>query len=85
MDDDETSFDAAVFDTAVQHCFERLDKLVLRLHRYPLDAVVVAIGTYFEGLLGAMLDERQCTADDIRRFLRDIESGVLEAQDPAEK
>jgi hypothetical protein len=48
-------------------------------------AVVVAIGTYFEGLLGTMLDERQCTADDIRRFLRDIESGVLEAQGPAEK
>lgn len=83
--DDESEFDAAVLDTAVEHCFEKLDKLVIRLHRYPPAAVAVAIGTYLEGLLGALLDERQCTADDVRKFLRDIESGVLEAQFPAER
>jgi hypothetical protein len=83
--DEESEFDAAVFDTAVQHCFERLDKLVERLHRYPLDAVIVAMGTYLQELLGFLLDERACTVDEVREFLRDIESGVLEAQGPAEK
>ena len=78
--DDETSFDAAVFDTAVRHCFKRLDKLVTRLHRYPLDAVTVAMGTYFQELLGALFDEGACTVDDVRAFMRDIESGILDAK-----
>lgn len=76
--DDEITFDAAVFDTAVQHCLERLDKLVMRLHRYPIEAVTVAMGTYFQGLLGALFDEGSCTVDGVRAFLRDIESGILE-------
>jgi hypothetical protein len=79
--DDETSFDAAVFNTAVNHCFEKLDKLVMRLHRYPLDAVTVAMGTYLQELLGALFDEGACTVDDARAFLRDIESGILELKD----
>lgn len=78
--DDESTFDAAVFDTAVEHCFEKLDKLVMRLQRYGLDAVTVAMGTYLQELLGFLLDERACAVDDVRKFLRDIESGVLEAQ-----
>lgn len=32
------------------------------LERYPSAAVAVVTGTYLEGLLGALLDERQCTA-----------------------
>lgn len=72
--DEGTSFDAAVFDTAVQHCFEKLDKLVMRLHRYPIDAMMVAMGTYLQELLGVLLDEHACTGDEIREFLRDIES-----------
>ena len=79
--DDETTFDVAVFDTAVQHCFERLDRLVMRLHRYPLDAVTVAMGTYLQELLGVLFDEGACTVDDVREFLRDIESGILEPKD----
>ena len=79
--DDEIAFDVAVFDTAVRHCFERLDKLVMRLHRYPLDAVTVAMGMYFQELLGALFDEGACTVDYVRAFLRDIESGILEPKD----
>lgn len=82
---DETSFDAAVFDTAVQHCFEKLDRLVARLHRYPLDAVTVAMGTYFQELLGALFDDGACSVDDVRAFLRDIESGILEPKAPVER
>lgn len=75
------AFNVAVFDTAVQHCFERLDKLVMRLHRYPLDAVTAALGTYFQELLGVLFDEGACTVEDVRAFLRDIESGILEPKD----
>jgi hypothetical protein len=82
--DDETSFDAAVFDTAVQRCFEKLDQVALRLHRYPLDAVAVAMGAYLQELLGALMEEHACTVNDIRGFLRDIESGVLNSSSPPE-
>ena len=69
-------------DAMVEECIEELDELVMSLDRYPPAAVAVAIGTYLEGLLGALLDERQCTADEVRQLLREIESGVLQPQGP---
>jgi hypothetical protein len=72
-------------DAVVEERIEELDELVMSLDRYPPAAVAVAIGTYLEGLLGALFDERQCTGDEVRELLREIESGVLQAQSPAEK
>ena len=72
-------------EAVVEECIEELDELVIALDRYPPTAVAVAIGTYLEGLLGALLDERQCTADEVRDLLREIESGVLEPQGPAKE
>ena len=65
-------------EAVIEECIEELEELVMSLDRYPPAAVAVAIGTYFEGLLGALLDEHQCTADEIRELLREIESGVLD-------
>ena len=64
-------------DTVVEECIEELDELVMTLDRYPPAAVAVAIGTYLEGLLGALLDERRCTVDEVRELLREIEAGVI--------
>ena len=64
-------------DAAVEECIEELEELVMSLDRYPPAAIAVAIGTYLEGLLGVLLDERQCTPEDVRELLREIESGVL--------
>lgn len=72
-------------DAVVEECIEELEELFMSLDRYPPTAVAVAIATYLEGLLGALLDERQCTADEIRELLREIESGVLAEQPPAKK
>lgn len=70
-------------DAVVEECIEELDELVMSLDRYPPAAVAVALSTYLEGLLGALLDDRQCTADEVRELLREIESGVLEEKPPA--
>lgn len=68
-------------DPVVIACIQELDEFVTRkLRRYPLEAVAVAVGTYLEGLLGALFDEHQCTADEVRELLRQIESGVLDSQ-----
>jgi hypothetical protein len=69
-------------DAVVEECIEELDELVMALDRYPPSAVAVAIATYLEGLFGALLDERQCTADEVRELLREIELGVLQPQGP---
>ena len=76
------SDDEAVFVA----CIQEVDDLVSRrLRRYPAGAIVVAISTCLAGLLGTLLDENQCTVDDVRELLRDIESNVLRSQSPADK
>lgn len=72
-------------DAVLEECIQELDELLMSLDRYPPTAVAVAMGTYLEGLLGALLDERQCTADEIRELLREIEAGVLDEMPPAER
>lgn len=72
-------------DAVVEECIEELEELFMSLDRYPPAAVAVAVATYLEGLLGALLDERQCTADEVRDLLREIESGVLAEQPPAKR
>ena len=71
-------------DAVVEECIEELDELLMSLDRFPPAAVAVAMGTYLEGLLGALLDERQCTAAEVRELLREIEAGVLEQKPPTE-
>lgn len=66
-------------DTLVEECIEELDELVMSLDRYPPAAVAIALGACLQGLLGALLDERQCTTDDIRGLLREIESAAVDA------
>jgi hypothetical protein len=66
-------------DSLVEQCIEELEESLLRLDRYPAGAVAVALGTYLEGLLGALLDERQCTVDEVRELLREIEIGAIES------
>ncbi|HEV2270605.1 MAG TPA: hypothetical protein VGR92_14205 [Steroidobacteraceae bacterium] len=70
-------------DVVVEECIEELDELLMSLDRFPPTAVAVAIATYLEGLLGALLDERHCTAGEARELLREIESAVLKEEPPA--
>jgi hypothetical protein len=72
-------------EAVVEECIGELEEFVMCLDRYPPAAVAVALGTYLEGLLGALLDERQCTADEVRELLREIESGVLQPQGSAKE
>lgn len=64
-------------DTVVEECLQELEELFMSLDRYPPAAVAVAMATYLEGLLGALLDEGRCTAEEVRELLREVESGVI--------
>jgi hypothetical protein len=72
-------------DAVIEECIQELDELVMGLDRYPPAAVAVALSTYLEGLLGALLDEHHCTTEEVRELLREIESGVLAEQSPARR
>jgi hypothetical protein len=72
-------------DAIVEDCIQELDELIMALDGYPPSAVAVALSTHLEGLLGALLDERQCTDDEVRELLREIESGVLQPPSSGEK
>jgi len=68
-------------DPAVIGCVQELDEFVTRkLRRYPIDAIAVAVGSYLAGLLGALFDERQFTADEVCELLREIESDILDPE-----
>jgi len=65
-------------------CIQELEDFVERkLHRYPPGVIVMAMGTWLAGMLGALLDESQCTADDIRELLRGFESEIFPPESPA--
>lgn len=73
-------------ETVFIACIQELEELVERkLRRYPLGTIVVAVGTWLAGMLGALLDEGQCTPDDIRELLREIESEIFLPQGPTEE
>ncbi|MGH8199432.1 MAG: hypothetical protein ACREVO_03585 [Steroidobacteraceae bacterium] len=72
-------------EAAVEECIQELDELMMSFDRYPATAVAVAVGTYLEGLLGALLDEGQCTTEEVRELLREIECGSLQEQSPAHR
>ena len=67
-------------DAVVEECLQELEELFMSLDRYPPAAVAVAMATYLEGLLGALLDEGRCTEQEVRQLLREVESGVIESK-----
>ena len=72
--------DEAVFIACIQELEDFVDR---KIHRYPPDLIVVAMATWLAGMLGALLDESQWTADDIRELLRGFESEIFPPQSPA--
>lgn len=61
----------------VEECIEELDELVMGFDRHPPWAVPQALGVHLEALLRAMLAAGECSARDIRHFLREIGRGAL--------
>lgn len=74
--------DEAVFIACVQELDELVDR---KFRRYPLDAIVVAMVTCLAGMLAVLLDESQCTPDDVRELLRELESEIFPPQGPAKE
>lgn len=61
----------------IEECIEAIDELVMSLQHHPPRALAEAMGTHLEGLLRALLTAGECSAQDIRDFLREIERGAF--------
>ena len=72
--------DEAVFIACIQELGDLVDR---KLRRYPPGAIIVAMASCLVGMLGALVEDSQCTADDIRELLREIESEIFLPQSPA--
>jgi hypothetical protein len=82
-DHEDAIFDAAAFDSAVRHCFDKLDRAVERmLHNDPIEAVAVAMGTYLQEMFIILLEEGACNVEEVRAYLSEFESLVLKPADP---
>ncbi len=63
-------------EAPIEECIEALDELLLSLEHLPPRALAQALGVHLGGLLRALLASGDCSARDVRDFLREIERGA---------
>jgi len=63
-------------DAALEECADRLDEFVASLH-YPEAVLAGALRIHLSGVLSALLAHEQCTRDEARAFVRELEQSAL--------
>ena len=65
-------------DGTVEECLDQLNDLLAGLPRYPGAVLAVALRLHLESVLQALLDNAQCTREEVRDFIRELERGALQ-------
>ncbi len=68
-------------DGAVEQCLDELNDSLAAMQRYPMTALAVALRVHLETLLQALLEEKLCTREEVRDFLRELEREALQYQE----
>jgi len=63
-------------DADLEECTDRLDEFVASL-RYPEAVLAGALRIHLSGVLSALLTHEQCTRDEARAFVRELEQSAL--------
>lgn len=63
-------------DATLEECVDRIDDCVAALD-YPEAVLAAALRIHLSGLLGALVAHEQCTRDEVRVFLRELEQTAL--------
>jgi hypothetical protein len=66
---------------SVEECLDELNDLIAGLQRYPPAAVAVALRAHLEAVLQALLEEKVCTREEVRDFVRELERDALQYDD----
>jgi len=72
------SFAQARADGTVEECLEDLDDVLQGLQRYAPVVLAVALRVHLEALLQALLDAKECTPEEVRDFVRELEREALQ-------
>jgi hypothetical protein len=70
--------DAARADGTVEECLDELNDFLAGLQRYPGPLLAVALRLHLESLLQALLESAQCTREEVRDFVRELEREALQ-------
>lgn len=64
----------------VEECLDELNDLVAGL-RYSPTVLAVALRVHLEALLQSLLEEKVCTREEVRDFVRELERDALQYDD----
>lgn len=70
--------DSARTDGTVEECLDEMSDFLAGLQRYPGPALAVTLRLHLESLLQALLENAQCTREEVREFVRELERGALQ-------
>ncbi|MGH8132143.1 MAG: hypothetical protein ACRETG_02175 [Steroidobacteraceae bacterium] len=70
--------DTTPADGTVEECLDRLNEFMAGLQRYPATVQAVAMRVHLEALLHALLEDKLCTREDVRDFVRELEREALQ-------
>lgn len=65
----------------VEECLDELNDFVAGLQRYSSTTLAVALRVHLETLLQALLEEKVCTREEVRDFVRELERDALQYQE----
>lgn len=70
--------DTAPDGGTVEECLDELNDFIAGLPRYSPPVLAVALRVHLEGLLHALLEEKLCTREEVRDFVRELEREALQ-------
>jgi MoxR-like ATPase len=69
--------DTTSTDGTVEECLDELSDFIESL-RYPPTVLAVAMRVHLEAVLQALLEAKQCTREEVRDFVRELERDALQ-------
>ena len=70
--------DTARTDETLEECLDELNEVMAGLQRYPPTVLAVALRVHLEALLQALLEGKECTREEVRDFIKELERDTLE-------
>ena len=61
-----------------EECLDELNELIAGLQRYSPTVLAVALRVHLETLLQSLLEEKICTREEVRDFVRELERDALQ-------
>ncbi len=68
----------------IEECLDEINEFMATLEHYPPKALAIAMSVHLQSVLRALLECELCTPQQVREFVRKLESEVLEGEEQEE-